>query len=149
VIDSSYIEGRVELDPRRVLNQEKMVAVQMVHYEQRGYIELATERFKIQTLLDRNELNIKNDQYIRKVIRLWIRHYGDCMWRQFKNFEVPDAPRNFWKVWEGKNDEANRYLGEYFEAIKALDETVANWYNVPADLRPLLQERLPWTHGAD
>jgi len=35
------------------------------------------------------------------------------------------------------------------EAIEAIDEIVADWYDIPEDLRPLLRERLPWTHGAD
>ena len=147
-IDSSYTKGRVELDPISVLQKEKLATAKMKHYQQRGYLTLASQSFKMQTLLERGNLTIEDRPFLQDVLHLWIERYGDCRWGEFQELPVPDDPKAFWKQWLKKSEEAEGHLEDYFEAIQTLDETVADRYNIPSDLRHLLRERLPWTHGA-
>jgi len=149
-IEASYTKGKVELDPITFLQREQLTDVKMEHYRQRGYIKFAAENFKLQTLLERGELKIEeNPKHLQDVAQLWIERYGDHKWDEFKEFCVPDDPDAFWKQWTEKCKEAQNYLQDYFKAIATIDETVADWYKIPKRLRPLLQEKLPWTHGAD
>ncbi|MEM3138462.1 MAG: N-6 DNA methylase, partial [Thermofilaceae archaeon] len=149
-IEASYLKGTIELDPITLLQSEQLASVKMEHYQQRDYIELSTENFKVQTLWERGNLRIKKESaYLRDVIQLWVKHYGDCRWSEFKERSVPDNPDSFWKKWTEKCEEAQNYLDNYCKAIAAIDETVADWYEIPHKLRYLLRERLPWTHGAD
>lgn len=149
-IDASYAEGTIELDPITLLHKEQLATAKMEHYQQRGYIELAPENFKLQTLEERGGLTIKGKlSHLQDVVRLWIKYYGDCKWDEFKKLTAPDDPNAFWKKWTEKSKEAQSYLQGYSDAIAAIDEAVADWYEIPDNLRYLLQERLPWTHGAD
>lgn len=147
-IDSSYVAGKVELDPIGVLQKEALALARMEHYLQRGYLTLPTQNFKMQTLLERGDLSIEKRPHLQEIMHLWIKHYGDCKWNEFRELEVPDNLETFWRRWAEKGKEAEYRLQDYFKAIQALDETVADWYGIPSDLRRLLRERLPWTHGA-
>jgi type I restriction-modification system DNA methylase subunit len=149
-IEASYTNGKVELDPITLLQREQLADVKMEHYRQRGYIKLAAENFKLQTLWERGKLKIEeHPKHLQDIIQLWIERYGDHKWDEFKELCVPDDPDAFWKQWTKKCKEAQSYLQDYFKAIATIDEIVADWYKIPTELRPLLQEKLPWTHGAD
>lgn len=149
-LEASYLTGAVELDPITLLQREQLASVKMEHYRQRGHIKLTTENFKLQTLWEREGLTTKEKPtHLQDVVQLWVERYGDCRWNEFKELPVPDDPNVFWKKWTEKCGEAQSYLQKYFDAIAAIDEAVADWYEIPDNLRYLLRERLPWTHGAD
>ncbi len=152
-IEASYLKGTIELDPITLLQKERLAEAKIEHYQQRGHIELSTENFRVQTLWKRGKrgnLRVKKEPtHLQDVVQLWVERYGDCRWNEFKELPVPDDPNVFWKKWIEKSKEAQNYLQDYFNAITSIDEAVADWYEIPDNLRYLLRERLPWNHGAD
>jgi hypothetical protein len=84
---------------------------------------------------------------VQRVIETWVAAYGDMKWIRFEAQNMPDDPVSFLEAWNAAQNDLNSVLAEHEESIRVIDETVAQIYDVPVDLRNVLRDGPPWLAG--